>query len=104
MCKMFDSKLSELRVTQAYINLLRVPEGKSGEKSVPLARLGEFEVRLVELSQSDAEDAPPLWVELYAHNVQSSVDSCGCHELEEVVAAAQQLISQARELNEAATY
>ncbi len=93
-------KFSELRVTRAYIRLFLVPEGKDGARTVSLARIGNYEVRFVELSQTGFSDEPPLWMELYAHDVQLVVDSCSFHELEEAVIAADHLIAQAKSLNE----
>jgi hypothetical protein len=90
---------SDQRVARAYIRLLLAPKGQDGSKTVSLARFGQYEVRLVELSQIDSADAALFWMELYAHDVQLAVDSCGCHELEEAVIAAEELVSQARRLN-----
>jgi hypothetical protein len=100
VCKSYGNKISELRIARAYIRLLLVPEGKDGERAVSLARIGDYEVRIVEVSQSSAADVPPLWMELYAHDVQSAIDSCSCHEFEEAAAAAEHLISQAKGMNE----
>lgn len=100
VCETSGNNFSELRVTRAYIRLFLVPEGKNGERTVSLARIGGYEVRLVEIAQTDAADVPPLWLELYSHDARLVVDSCSCHELEEAVAAADHLISQAKRLNE----
>jgi hypothetical protein len=91
----------ELRLTRAYIRLFLVPVNDDGVRTVSLARFGNYEIRLVELSHTHANDLPPLWMELYAHDDQECIDSCACHDLEEAVRIAEQLISQARELNEA---
>jgi hypothetical protein len=99
MCMTSGDSASDQRVARAYIRLLLAPEGKDGSKTVSLARFGQYEVRLVELSQIDSADAALFWMELYAHHVQLAVDSCGCHELEEAVIAAEELVSQARRLN-----
>jgi hypothetical protein len=100
VCKTADNSFSELRVTRAYIRLFLVPEGKDGTRTVSLARIGNYEVRFVELSQTSAAHEPPLWMELYAHDEQLVIDSCSFHELEEAVAAADHLVSQAKSLNE----
>ena len=63
-----------------------------------LARFGSYEVRVIELSRDAAAGSFPVWLELYEHNTRSLLDSCGCSELEEAVAAANELISQARQL------
>jgi hypothetical protein len=96
VCETPGNKVSELRITQAYINLLLAPEIKDGERTVSLVRIGSYEVRLVEVPPTSSEDAPPLWMELYDHNVQSAIDSCSCHEIEEAMVAAEHLVWQAR--------
>lgn len=100
MCKTSGSKFSELRVMRAYIRLFLVPEDKDGTRTVSLARIGNHEVRFVELTQVNSTDPPPLWMELYAHGEKMVVDSCSFYELEEAVVAAEHLISQAHRLNE----
>ena len=100
MCKTYGNSFSELRVTRAYIRLFLVPEGKNGERTVSLARIGDYEVRLVEIVQTAAADVPPLWLELYSYDGRLVVDSCSCHELEDAVVAAEHLVSQAKCLNE----
>jgi hypothetical protein len=94
------SSFSELRVIRAYIRLFLVPESKDGARTVSLARMGNYEVRFVELSQTNPADRPPLWMELYSYDEKLVVDSCSFHELEEAVVAAENLISQASYLNE----
>jgi hypothetical protein len=90
-----------LRVTQAYVRLFSVPESQDGARTISLARFGNYEVRLVELVQSDGACDPPLWVELYDRNIAGSIDSCSASDLEETVCAAEQLLLQAKQLSEA---
>ena len=91
-----------LRVTQAYVRLFFVPESEDGARTITLARFGNYEVRLVELVQSDGTCDPPLWVELYDRNIPGSIDSCSASDLEEMVCAAEQLLSEAKQLSEGA--
>ena len=100
MRKRSGNKICELRIIQAYIHLSLTPVGKDGERTVSLARIGDYEVRAVEVSLGSSTNVPPLWMELYGHNEQSAIDSCSCHEFEKATAAAEHLISQARCLNE----
>ena len=100
MCKTSDSALIELRVTRAYIRLFLVPEDEHGTRTVSLARIGRYEVRMAEVSCAGHDGTAPLWIDLYAHDIQSSIDSCSCNDLEEAIVAAEQLISQAKQLNE----
>jgi hypothetical protein len=100
VCKTSSNGFTELRVTRAYIRLFLVPEDRYGARTVSLARIGNYEVRFVEMSKTDSTDKPPLWMELYAHDEHLVIDSCSFHELEEAVAAAEHLISRAECLNE----
>jgi hypothetical protein len=43
-----------------------------------------------------ASGRPDLWVELYRHDTQSSIDSCRCRDFEEVQNFGGDLIAQAR--------
>jgi hypothetical protein len=64
-----------------------------------LARFGGYEVRLTEWLDDPSDGVPPLWIELYAHNDASSLDSCGHYELEEAFSAADLLVARACELH-----
>jgi hypothetical protein len=88
----------ELRLTRAYIRLLFVPEGDDGARTVTLARFGQQEVRMIELSDASRANTAPLWIELFDHDDRRSIDSCACHELEEAVQAAEQLMRRASQV------
>ena len=45
VCKASEIEFSKLRITRAYIKLLCIPEGAA--KMVSLARLGNYEVRML---------------------------------------------------------
>jgi hypothetical protein len=90
--KISDNEFTKLRITQAYIKLLCIPEGDA--KMVSLARIANYEVRMLESSQNNSADAPLFVMELVDHDAQSSVDSCVCYDIEEGVAAFQQFISR----------
>ncbi len=92
----------EALVTQAYVQLLDASRDEHNWRTVSLAKCFNYEVRLIErLPVVDAE-VPCLWVELYAADAQTSIDSCGCDDVEAAVVAAECLISQARELDQKA--
>jgi hypothetical protein len=44
-------------------------------------------------------EAPLLWMELFDHDAQISVDSCACREIDEVVSAFDELVSQVKKLS-----
>jgi hypothetical protein len=45
--------------------------------------------------------APPLWIELFDHSARVSVDGCSCRQIDEAVAAFDELLADAAALNEA---
>ncbi len=92
VCKASEIEFSKLRITRAYIKLLCIPEGAA--KMVSLARLGNYEVRMLESSQNDSDAAPQFSIELFDHDAQSLVDSCICYSLDEGVSAFQDFISR----------
>jgi hypothetical protein len=92
VCRLSNSKFSQLRITRAYIKLLCIPEGDA--RMVLLARIGSYEIRMLEASQSGFVDSPLFLMELFDHDVQSLVDSCVCHDIDEGVAAFEDFISR----------
>jgi hypothetical protein len=92
VCKISDIGFSKLRIARAYIKLLCLPEGAA--KMVTLARIGNYEVRMLEASKADTADGPLFLIELFDHDAQSSVDSCICCGIDEGVAAFQDFISR----------
>ena len=86
-----------LTVTQAYVRLFSTPASEKGVRSVPLAKFGNYEVRLAELPSSAA--GLPIWMELYDLHVRCSIDSYGCSDLENAIPAAEDLLSQAQRLS-----
>jgi hypothetical protein len=92
VCKISDIGFSKLRIARAYIKLLCLPEGAA--KMVTLARIGNYEVRMLEASKADTADGPLFLIELFDHDAQSSVDSCICCGIDEGAAAFQDFISR----------
>jgi hypothetical protein len=93
--KRFVSKLYK-----AYLALTIAAQKEGGSRTTCIKRFGAFEVRLVELVASQKADALDLWIELYSHESQSSLDSCSCNDLDEAEPLLEHLICSARELNE----
>jgi len=88
--------LVEQRIMRAYTYLFLVPPDSTGTKRVSLARFGQYEVRLLELETADDRTT---WLELFARNTQTAIDSCCFRDLEEAADAAGHLISSARQLH-----
>ena len=83
---------------RAYIRLLFVSADADGSRAISLARFGDYDCRLVELPWTEAVEAP-LWVELYDHVDQTSIDSCRCCDLDQMVYSAIQYMARAKQLN-----
>jgi hypothetical protein len=92
VCKMSDNTFSKLRITRAYIKLLCIPEGDA--RIVSLARIGIYEIRMLDASKADTADGPLFLIELFDHDAQSSVDSRVCDGIDEGVAAFEGFISR----------
>jgi hypothetical protein len=99
MCSSSNGSLAN-RVTRAYVSLFLEPKSEDGSRSILLGRFGNHEVRMVELSPKDAGSDQPVWIELYARNIERSLDSCLCGDLDQAIAAAERLLSQAEQLDE----
>jgi len=87
------------RVTQSYLDLFLTSKGADGSRAAVVARIGMFEVRLVEMPSFSAPEGLSLWVELYDRDLKLNVDSCKCSDLDEAIDATHRLIDLARGLN-----
>jgi hypothetical protein len=74
-------------------------EERSNHRTVSLARHGAYEVRLVELSRKMQTGAKQLWLELFDHDYQRTIDSYGGRTLVDITAAAESLCSNAKYLS-----
>ncbi len=92
-------KSLEIRLVQAYTSLAIARSPNDGLRSALLDRQGAYEVRLVEPLPIANTEAIPFWIELFDHKTQTSLDSFGSYDLEEVARAADELISDAKKLN-----
>ena len=87
------------RVTQSYLGLFLTSKGADGSRAAAVARIGMFEVRLVEMPSFNASEGLSLWVELYDRGHRVGVDSYKCGDLDEAIDVAQLLMTQATQLN-----
>jgi len=97
--KMLPGKNLEFRIFQLYVLDLMAEKFVDGCRAATLARYGSYEVRLVELLQDWQENTAPFWIELFDHENDTTIDSCGGYDLGETAAGAEALISQARLLH-----
>jgi hypothetical protein len=93
MCTKSDQTSGRLRVTQAYIALIGIPGSSFAPKTVSVLRVGEYEVRMFNGLPIQAGDAP-LWIELFDHVAQMSLDSCSFREIDEAVTAFEEFVSR----------
>jgi hypothetical protein len=84
------------RLHKSYVKPGLTPQNESGSRIISVARFDKLEVRLIEFVDRNGRDSSDLWVELYRHDTQSSIDSCRCRDFEEVQNFGEDLISQAR--------
>ena len=76
-----------------------MPEGRFEPKTISIARIGAYEIRMFSGPPSRSGGVPLLWIELFDHDARLSVDSCGCHEIDDAVAGFDVLIAQAENQN-----
>ena len=93
MCTKSDTS-GRLRVTQAYIALLGLPGSSFPPKMVSVARIGEYEVRMFSGLPSECGDAV-IWMELFDHAGQVSLDSCSFREIDDALFAFDELVARA---------
>jgi hypothetical protein len=79
---------------RAYLTLHLVPRREDGARAVPVARVGHYEVRLVEA----APDGEELSLELHDHIRRVVVDSVQCDDLEVAEVFSEEMILWAHEL------
>ena len=72
-------------------------QANDGLRYSAIARIGAFEVRLLELPSVNSPEELELWVELYDRDLRVGVDSYKCSDLDEAIDAAQFLTAQARQ-------
>ena len=85
------------RVTETYASLFLTPKQDDGSRYSVITRIGDFEVRLLELPCVNSPDELALWVELYDRDLRVGVDSYKCSDLDEAIDAAQFLTAEARQ-------
>jgi hypothetical protein len=88
------------RLCRAYLALSLAGETEDGSRTMPLARFGAFEVRLIELAGRRMTEESDFWIELYRHDIQSSLDSCRCQDIDEAEPIAEYLVACAKGLYE----
>jgi hypothetical protein len=94
----YEHALHMDRLYKSYVGLGLTPRNERGSRTISVARFGTFEVRLIEFADCNRQGSSDLWIELYRHDTQSSLDGCLCQDLDDVRNLGEYLISQAQEL------
>ena len=92
-------KMIAARVTESYTSLFLTSKHDDGSRHAAIARIGAFEVRLLEMPSANSPEEASLWVELYDRGLRVGVDSYKCGDLDEAIDIAQILMTQATQLN-----
>ena len=87
------------RVTESYANLFLPSKHDGDSRHAAIARIGAFEVRLLEMPSVNSPEEASLWVELYDLDLRLGVDSYKCSHLDEAIDAAHLLMIKAKLLN-----
>jgi hypothetical protein len=95
MSKNSSRASGKLRVTQAYIALSGIPGCHPTPKTVSLERVGDCEIRMFSGAPAMSGDAPLLWMELFDHAAQRSMDSASFREIHDALSAFDVLVAQA---------
>ena len=72
----------EQQIIRAYVRLA-LTDDADGSRTVTLALLSGFEVRLTEMPRMELLGLPPFWLEIHAFGPGSTLDSLGCFEFDE---------------------
>jgi hypothetical protein len=80
--------------------MINFDERLDDPRTVSLVRHGRYEVRLLELPQKLQTGTKQLWLELFDHHNQRTIDSYGGRNPVDITAAAETLCSEAKDLSE----
>jgi hypothetical protein len=86
------------RILEAYYSP-EFDEERSDHRTVSLARHGAYEVRFVGLSRRMQTGAEQLWLELFDHDHERTIDSYGGRTFVDITAAAESLCLNAKYLS-----
>jgi len=61
---------------------------------ISLAWIGNYEIRMLDVPQTDAADEPLFLIEFFDHDAKSLVDSRVCYDIEQGAAAFEAFVSR----------
>ena len=68
-------KMIAARVMETYTSLFLTPKQEDGSRYSVIARIGDFEVRLLEMPSGNSSEELTLWVELYDRDLRVGEDA-----------------------------
>jgi hypothetical protein len=77
----FGRNLIELRIAQAYADLLCVSDQDPKMRSTSLFRIEDHEIRMFVFFSTYGGDEPLFWIELFDHGTSASVNTSACREV-----------------------
>ena len=77
----FGRNVIELRIAQAYADLLSASDADPKLRSTSLARVKDHEIRMFVFFSAYGGDEPLFWIELFDHCTSASVNTCACREV-----------------------
>ena len=83
----------------AHARLAVRPAPLNGMKLITIAAYGDHAVRLIELPSGVGHAIKRLWVELYDAFADCTLDGSGCNDISDALAAAEELLAEAKRLN-----
>jgi hypothetical protein len=89
----------EAKLIEAHAKLQLATQRGDASKAATLVRLGSFEVRLVQPLSISPASSVRIWLELFDHDRQLSIDSVGERLIEDAVIAAEEFIAGASKLS-----
>ncbi|MFT4122181.1 hypothetical protein [Bradyrhizobium sp.] len=95
-----DDASVRVKIMRGYGKLLGIPHIAHGARVVALERVGDCEISMFEALGAGPAGAPLFWMELFDLRVDSSLDSCGCHNLGDAADAFEGFAARARRLAE----
>jgi hypothetical protein len=90
-----------VKILRGYGKLLGIPHVAHGSRTVALERVGDCEITMFEVLGGGLPESPLFWLELFDLRVDSSLDSRGCHNMSDAVAAFEDFTSRTSRLTEA---
>ena len=90
-----------VKILRGYGTLLGIPHIAHASRTVALERIGDCEITMFEALGGGLPESPLFWMELFDLRTHASLDSRGCHNMRDAVAAFEDFASRASRLAEA---